>query len=121
MASSGTGNANVVLAVAANSAAATRTGSASIAGQTVTIGQQAAAAAECRFEVSPKSMSLPVDGGTATFRVTMTSGVACVSVGPNPGTARTNGVIIAEQLVTLPTHGLLREGEVRTLLGLLPG
>jgi hypothetical protein len=126
-AASGTGDASIVLVVAPNPTGGNRTGLVTIAGQVVTVTQQAAGAPACRFDVSPKSVSLPVSGGTATFTVTMTEGVACpwsitlagtgmtivsgasgtgsgtvvVSVAANPGTARTNGVIIAGQLVTI--------------------
>ena len=72
-------------------------------------------------------MTLPVEGGTATFSVKVTQGAACawtataigtgisitsgalgtgdgavvVAVDPNPGVTRTNGVNIAGQLVTI--------------------
>jgi hypothetical protein len=79
------------------------------------------------FDVSPTRVTLPVSGGVATFSVKVRQGTACawsttiagadmtitsgasgtgdgtvvVSVGANPGIARTNGIIIAGQLVTI--------------------
>jgi len=104
-----------------------RTGTATVAGQTIAITQDPVAATACVFDLSPTRVTLPVGGGTATFSVRVTQGTACawattlagagmtitsgasgigdgtviVAVSGNPGVARTNGIIIAGQLVTI--------------------
>jgi hypothetical protein len=121
-----TGAGPVTFIVSSNTGPA-RSGTATVAGQTITIAQEAVAPTTCVFNVSPTRVTLPVAGGTATFMVKVTQGTACawtttiagtgltitsgasgtgdgtvvVSVAPNPGVERTNGIIIAGQLVTI--------------------
>ena len=72
-ATNGTGNASVVLAIAANPDAAARTGAVSIAGETVTIDQ---AAAKCAFTLATNSASFASTGGPDSVAVTANGG-AC--------------------------------------------
>ena len=121
-----TGDGTVTFIVSSNTGPA-RTGTATVAGQTITFTQEAVAPTTCVFNVSPTRVTLPVAGGTATFMVRVTQGTACawtttiagtgititsgasgtgdgavvVAVAPNPGVERTNGIIIAGQLVTI--------------------
>src|SRR5262245_44108055 len=120
------GNDTVTFIVSENSGPA-RTGTATVAGQTIMITQEAVAPTTCVFDVSPTFVTLPTAGGTATFTVKVAQGTACawtasiigtgltitsgasgtgdgtvvVAVGPNPGVARYNGVTIAGRLVTI--------------------
>jgi hypothetical protein len=120
------GDGTVTLNVAANTGAA-RSGTATIAGRIVTVAQDAAAPASCVFSVTPRTVALPVGGGTATFSVTVTQGTGCawtteiagtgltirsgasgtgdgtviVDVAANPGRPRVNGITIAGQFVTI--------------------
>jgi all-beta uncharacterized protein/BACON domain-containing protein len=68
---SGNGDGTVTFTVASNSAIAARNTSLTIAGQTVTVDQAAAA---CTYGVSPGSRSMAVAGGTSTFSVTAPAG-----------------------------------------------
>jgi Viral BACON domain/Putative binding domain, N-terminal len=120
--SSGTGNGTVTIAVAANGGAA-RSGTLTIAGQTVTVNQ---AAAPCTYSVSPTTLSA-VAGGGATGPVTVTTGTGCtwtamsnvswlsitagasgngngtvsINAALNTGTARTGTLTVANQTVTV--------------------
>ncbi len=69
--SSGSGNGTVNYTVAVNPASTTRTGSLTVAGQTVTVTQDAA----CAFTVSPLAPTPSAAGGAATL--TVTSGAGC--------------------------------------------
>ena len=117
----GTGNGNVSVAVAANTDIA-RTGSLTIAGQTVTVTQ---AEAPCTFTVSPTSQSMPSSGGTATATVTAAArcswtavsnapwisvasgstgagnGTVTMNADANTGAARSGTVTIAGQTFTI--------------------
>ncbi len=119
--SSGTGNGTVAISVAANTGAA-RSGTATIAGQTYTVNQTAAA---CVYLVTPTSQAAPVQGGTFAAQVstqawcnwTATSNVAWItvtggssgtgngtvnmSVAANTGAPRTGTVTIAGQTYTV--------------------
>jgi hypothetical protein len=64
---SGTGSGTVGIVVAANAAAAERTGALTVAGQAVSVRQEAAAT--CRFTLSPASASFGKDGVSASFAV----------------------------------------------------
>ena len=112
----------VELVVSPNTGPA-RTGTAIVAGQTVTVTQDAVAPTTCVFSISPARVSLPAGGGTATFSVHVTQGTACawtaytigdgltvtsaasgvgdgtvvVAVAANPGTERTGAVRIGGQ------------------------
>jgi BACON domain-containing protein/all-beta uncharacterized protein len=68
---SGTGNGSVSFTVDRNSGAA-RTGTLTIAGQTFTVSQ--AAAAPCSYSISPTRQSIAASGGNGTVQVTTTSG-----------------------------------------------
>jgi all-beta uncharacterized protein/BACON domain-containing protein len=120
--SSGTGNGTVIIAVAANSGAA-RSGTLTIAGQSVTVNQ---AAASCSYTVNPTTLSV-VAGGGATGPVTVTAAAGCtwtatsnvswltitagasgtgngtvsVSAAANTGGARTGTLTVANQTITV--------------------
>jgi hypothetical protein len=68
---SGTGNGTVVLTVAANTGAA-RSGTVTVAGQTVTVTQDAL---PCTFTIAPPAQNLPAAGGGGT--VAVTAGAGC--------------------------------------------
>jgi hypothetical protein len=70
---SGTGSGTVALSVAANTAGTSRNGTATIAGQTFTVSQAAAA---CSFTLSPTSTSVAAGGGSVSVSVSGTSGCA---------------------------------------------
>ena len=70
---SGTGNGAVAFSVAANPGSA-RTGSITVAGQTFTV-TQAAAAVRCTYTIGPKDASIAAPGGTGT--VTVSTGTGC--------------------------------------------
>jgi hypothetical protein len=70
-ANSGTGNASVTLAVAATSGP-TRTGTATIAGQLVTITQSPG----CASSISPETASIAASGGTGRISVSVNAGCA---------------------------------------------
>lgn len=67
----GTGNGSVAFTVAANPSGA-RTGTLTVAGQTFTVMQ--AAAAPCNYSISPNNQRVPDTGGTGTVSVTTASG-----------------------------------------------
>ncbi len=77
---SGTNNASVVLGIAANPDAVARTGTVSIAEQTVTIAQ---AAAKCAFTLATNSASFASTGGSGSVAVTANGG-ACAWKVVNP-------------------------------------
>ena len=124
--SSGTGPGVVHVSVSANGGAQ-RVGTLTIAGSTVTVTQQAAAAANCVMTVEPTGASVPSSGGDVTVNVTVTQGTGCVwnasvtaafvtirsgasgtgtgaavfTVAANTGGARSATVAIAGQTLTL--------------------
>src|SRR5688572_18809257 len=73
---SGTGNGTVAYTVAANTSATARTGTLTIAGQTVTITQ----AGVCSFTIAPTAQSVMAAGGPQTAAVTTTSGCTWTGV-----------------------------------------
>ena len=121
--SSGSGNGTVTIDVAANSGAA-RSGTLTIAGQTVTVNQAAAAA--CSYTVIPTTLPVAAGGG-ATDPVTVTAAAGCtwtatsnaswlsitsgasgtgngtvsITAASNTGAARTGTVTVANQTVTV--------------------
>ncbi len=121
-----TGDGTATIVVEKNGGPA-RTGTAIVAGQTVTLLQEAVAPTTCVYTVSPKSATLPVGGGTVTFTVTVTQGVNCawttqaigdgmtilsgsqgvgsgsavIAVAANPGTQRWGGVVIGGENSTI--------------------
>ncbi len=70
--SSGSGNGTVNYSVGANTGAADRFGTITIAGQTLTVYQRAGAA--CTYAISPTSQSLGASSGTGSVSVTTGSG-----------------------------------------------
>jgi hypothetical protein len=119
---SGTGNGTVAISVAANIGGA-RTGTLTVANQTVTVNQ---AAAPCSYSVTPTNVSIEPAGGTGTpISVSTSSGCAWTaashvnwvtilsgasstgggsvtySVQPNTGAARTGTLTVAGQMVTI--------------------
>jgi hypothetical protein len=126
-AASGTGNGSVSFSVAANTGSA-RTGTLTIAGQTFTIVQEAAAT--CAYAIAPTSQNVSAAGGRVS--VTVTTGATCAwtatstaewiivtgeasgtgngsvafIVVPNLGDARTGTLTIAGQTFTLRQSGL---------------
>jgi hypothetical protein len=67
----GQGNGRVLVTVAANQGATSRTGTATIAGQTVTINQAAASTSGCTFQIAPSSQTFNGGAaGTGTFTIT---------------------------------------------------
>ncbi|HMF92659.1 MAG TPA: BACON domain-containing carbohydrate-binding protein [Vicinamibacterales bacterium] len=133
---SGSGTGTVAFSVAANSGTDARTGTLTIAGQTVTVSQAGTVATTCTFTVSAPG---PVDaiGGPATVAVTASAptcawtaqssasfvavtggasgtgtGTVGLTVDANGGTARTGSVAVAGQSITVsqgaPTPPLTR-------------
>jgi hypothetical protein len=79
---SGTDNGTVAFRVAPNDAASNRSGSLTIAGQTISIQQSGVGAPTpplppCRFTVAASQASFNENGGTASATVTVTQGVNC--------------------------------------------
>ncbi len=70
---SGTGNGTVNYSVAANSGAAARSGTITVAGQSFTV-NQAAASTDCLFGLSPNSQNVGAPGGSFTVRVSAPAG-----------------------------------------------
>lgn len=67
----GQGNGRVLLTVAPNQGASARTGTATIAGQTVTINQAGASTSGCTFQIAPPSQTFNGGvAGTGTFTIT---------------------------------------------------
>ncbi|HXT69632.1 MAG TPA: BACON domain-containing carbohydrate-binding protein [Vicinamibacterales bacterium] len=124
--SSGTGSGTVTISVAVNSGTA-RTGTVAVAGQTVTINQQAASSAQCSFNVSPTQIPASDAGGNFVLTITQTQGGTCnwtaqandafltfpngasgtgsgsttLSVAANTGNARTGFATVAGTLVAV--------------------
>lgn len=124
--STGNGNGTVSIVVAANTGA-TRSGTVTVAGQTLTVNQAAAA---CTYSVSPTTLSA-VAGGGATGPVTITTGAGCawsamsnvswlsittgasgngngtvsINAAVNTGAARTGTLTVANQTVTVNQGG----------------
>jgi hypothetical protein len=114
---SGSGNGTVSLAIAANTAAASRTGTVTIAGQTVNVTQQGVA---CTTTISPSSVSAPegVTSNTVTVAApagcgwTAASNVAWITIdsgasGSGPGTV---GYTIASNPGTTVRAGTMTIG-----------
>ena len=74
-AGSGTGSGTITLAVAASTSSSPRVGTVSVAGQTVTV-TQAAAAPVCTFSISPTRADVARPGGIVTVTVTTAAGCA---------------------------------------------
>ena len=78
--SGGPGNGTVGFSVAANTATTTRTGTLTVAGQTVTINQAGTAPVPCSFTLSPTSQNVLAAAGTQTASVMTTSGCSWTAV-----------------------------------------
>jgi hypothetical protein len=85
---SGNGNGTVGLAIAANPNGTARSGSATIAGQTFTVNQAAAA---CTFTIAPNQISPPSAGGNASVAVTAPNGCAWTAASQTPWITITSG------------------------------
>src|SRR5262249_39084048 len=120
----GAGNGTVTLDVAANTGSSSRTGTLTVAGQTVTITQSSPSS--CVFSLSITSATIPAVGGTQTIGVTASSasctwtaqtnatfiskinatcgtgnGNVALSIKANAGWDRTGTVTIADQTLTI--------------------
>ena len=90
---SGTGPGTVTLTVSPNGTAAPRSGTVTVAGQTVTVSQQAAAPS-CAYSLGSSSQWVPAAGGNGTTGVTTSagcawtaaSGASWLTVSPSGGT-----------------------------------
>ena len=124
---SGTGNGSVTLMIAANTGGQ-RVATVTIAGQTFTA-SQAAAAAACSYSIAPTTQSMPAHGGSVSVRVTTTSNCAWtatagapwidvtgsgagqgsgsvnIAVAANTGSARNGTVTIAGDTFTITQAG----------------
>lgn len=120
----GSGSASIT--VDANTGAA-RTGTASVAGRTITLTQAAVAPVDCLFALSPASTTVPPTGGTVTLTVSVVQGTNCswrtrtlgdgvtivsgsqgvgpgtvvVSIGPNPGTFRWTSIFVENAMASI--------------------
>jgi hypothetical protein len=74
---SGTGISAVNYVVAANSTTAVRTGTATVAGQTVSFTQ---AAGSCSYSVTPTTVAAPANGNSSTISVTSNAGCSWTAV-----------------------------------------
>lgn len=83
---SGTGNGTVQLDIQANTGPS-RSGTATIAGRTVSINQEAG----CTFAIAPATQAVPVAGGTGAVTVTAGAGCAWTAVSNAPWVAVTKG------------------------------
>jgi hypothetical protein len=121
----GTGNGTVTVTVTANTLTTPRTGTMTIAGQTLTVTQNGAA---CSFSVTPTSVNAPATGSTGTFAVVTTSGCTwsvtdiptwmtvtptsrtgtggvSFTIAANPGAARSATVVVAGRSIPVTQAG----------------
>jgi Viral BACON domain/Putative binding domain, N-terminal len=127
----GTGNGSVSFTAQLNNSGAPRTGTLTIAGRAYTVSQIDAAPEPCTYEISPSSASLSALGGTGSIRVFARSGCAWTAsndvswitfpsgrsgngngrvdflVLPNPGSARSSSIAIAEHSFPVSQDGVL--------------
>lgn len=120
----GTGSGSVAFRVAANPGGV-RTGTVTVAGQTVTVTQVAATANPCSYTIGAPDVAMAAQGGTGTVAVSTSAGCAwtassnvawvtvasgasgagngrvAFSVAANPGAARTGTVTVAGQTFTV--------------------
>ena len=117
----GTGNGSVNITVGVNTLQSPRTGSVAIAGQTLTVTQNAAA---CSYTVTPSSISAPSTGSSGLFTVVTTStctwpitgapswmtvstatrtgnGGLSYTIAPNTGPQRSATVVVAGRSITV--------------------
>jgi hypothetical protein len=125
-AGSGIGDGSALLQVIANTDPAARVGTATVAGQIVTVLQESSAPSDCAFTVTSNSTTVPAAGGIVAVTVTKTQGVNCpwiaesqasflvaqgvvglnsgmrfIDVPPNGFTARSGTVVIAGHSLTI--------------------
>jgi len=119
---SGTGNGTVNYTVAANTATTSRTGTLTVAGQTVTVTQAAA----CSFTVSPLNPSATAAGGAASIGVTAgstcnwtaTSSATWITIssgGSGTGNGTVNYTVAANTATTSRTGTLTVAGQTVTV------
>jgi Viral BACON domain/Kelch motif len=70
----GNGNGSVIYSVSANDTGSSRSGSLTVAGQTVSITQDASSPAQCTYSISPESKVFRSSGGSSTISVVASSG-----------------------------------------------
>lgn len=87
---SGSGSGQVTWQAAANASPQPRTGTLTIAGQTFTVTQAAAA---CSFGVTPTTQAAPPAGGTLTFTVSTAAGCSWAASSSQPWTQITAGAV----------------------------
>ena len=111
---SGSGNGRVEVAIAANPGGA-RSGTATIAGQTYTV-NQAAAAAPCTYAIAPQTLSVTASGGATGVDVTTQAGCAWSAVSQVPWITMTAGASGSGtgrvELTIAANTGLARTGTV---------
>jgi hypothetical protein len=83
----GTGNGTVNYTAAANTATSPRTGTLTVAGQTITVTQAGA----CNYSISPTAATPAAAGGAATASVTATAGCAWTAASNAPWISITSG------------------------------
>src|SRR4029453_15172464 len=70
----GNGNGSVIYSVSANGTGSSRSGSLTVAGQTVSITQDASSPTQCTYSISPESKVFRSGGGSSTILVFASSG-----------------------------------------------
>jgi hypothetical protein len=133
----GSGNGTVQYTVAANTGAAGRTGTLTVATQQVTI-TQAGTAPACTYNATPPSAFYPVTGGAGTIAVTTSAGCAWTAtsqaawititgggtgtgngtvqyaVAPNSGAGRSSTIIVGGRTVAITQDGTNASGAAAT-------
>jgi hypothetical protein len=118
---SGTGTGTVQFTIAANTGPA-RSGTLTIAGQTVTIHQDAAPPPPCTYGIAPENRDFPGSGGTGTVDVTAAAGCAWTATSHEAWItivegSNGNGAATVTYLVALNPGGTPRQGSL-TIAGL---
>ena len=120
--SPGTGNGTVTYSVTANTSTNPRTGTLTIAGQTVTVTQAGA----CGFTLTPTTQNVMAAGGTQTATVTTISGcawtavsnvnwISITSIGSGTDTGPTNYSVAANPTTNPRTGTLTIAGRTVTI------
>ena len=117
----GNGNGTVVAGVAPTADAAPRTGTATIAGQTLTVAQDGTQLPACTYGISETAASFPASGGNGRLSVTA-SPSACswfAEVPDDPGSwlkiasaSRGSGAAVIEYTVSANTGQAARTGDL---------
>ncbi len=126
----GTGNGTVGFTATLNDSGAPRTGTLTIAGRTFTVSQIDAAPEPCAYDINLSRDSFPAIGGTGFIRVSARSGCTWTATNnaswitftsntsgdgggrvdflvlPNPGGARSSGVVVAGQSFSVSQDGV---------------